>query len=217
MNRTRPTVVLVFAVLNIVFGSLALLIVSCGAVFQLIVNRLAVSGAATSGALKDLVESSQKVQEAMQLEVPGYTLITRVGLVMAFALTIAMIVGGIGLLRMKPWGRRLTIVWAGTLVLYQIAQTIYQVALVLPVQLRLQQEIMAKQAGQGPDLSVGSSFVVVFAILFALLLISYAVSFLVVMLLPTVSAAFAGKALPAGGEPEDYYDERATRGGNENG
>jgi hypothetical protein len=213
MHGPRPTVVLVFAVLNIVFGSLGLLIAGCGGVLQLFVNRLAASDTARAGVLKDMVDVSEK----MKAQVPAYTLVSMISVAVLLGLTILMIVGGIGLLRMKPWARRATILWACLLIIYEFAQTIYQVTLAIPVQMRLQHELMARQGGKGPDLSFGSTFAAVITGVIGLIVVGYAASFLIVLFLPTVRAAFAGEPLASGAGPEDYYDDRAARGGTENG
>jgi hypothetical protein len=211
MNRARPTLVVVFAVLNIVFGSLSFLFTLCSGVGQVALDRMSRSGLARANILKDMAEASDQLRQ----EVPGYGIAGPAAVVVLLVLSLTLVVAGIGLLKMKPWSRRITIIWSWALILYEIAWTTYQVTLINPVQLRIQQQMMAKQAKAMPDF-LGSTLTAVITVVFALLIIVYAVGLLVVVCLPAIQAAFAGQPLASPGEPPDYNDERITRPGSAN-
>jgi hypothetical protein len=172
-------------------------------------DLLSRSGQAKANVFKEMVEMSDQLRQ----EVPGYTLANTAHVVIVLLLSILAIVAGIGLLKMKPWARRGTLVWSCVLVLYEIAWTTYQVTLINPVQLRIQQQMMAQQAKGMPNISLSSTLTAVVTVLFGLLIIAYAVGVLVVLCLPSIRAAFAGQPLPSPGEPPDYYDDRITRPG----
>ena len=97
MGKTRPTSVTVFGVLNIIFGALGLLcIVMLTAVF-------AVGWAAGRDAFPRLAVLERH---------PVALAWTLASIPLGLVATGVLIAAGIGLLKMKPWARTASIVWA---------------------------------------------------------------------------------------------------------
>ena len=99
----RPTAVTVFGVLNIVFGVMA---VTCTP-FALITTKL------SQRMLDNLPEASRMenpVQEMMQS--PGFMTYTYVSTAVGMAFGALLIAAGIGLLKLRPWARLVSIGYA---------------------------------------------------------------------------------------------------------
>jgi hypothetical protein len=205
MPRKRPTAVLVIAIFHFIFAA-------CGG----IVNMLQVTGAAANltklgGGGRDDKEAKlqQKIQEDIEREIeknfPDYKLFqTAEG---AFGLVLAgmLLVAGIGLLSMQPWARLLSLLYAVLAILNNIVGAIIAFALVVPatqealrnmpeVSQQLRQTIeIASMSAVGVGLCVG---------------MVYPIAVLIVMLMPTVTAAFRAPAI-------DYRDELRDEGDDE--
>jgi hypothetical protein len=111
----------------------------------------------------------------MHEHVPGYMAVNVTELLFLFLLAIVIVIAGIGLLLMQPWARWASMCWAISIVLCQVASSIYELVIVSPA---------------SPTNGIGSAL---FGIMFACLLIVYAIALVIVMWLPSVSAAFAGQ------------------------
>jgi len=94
--RTRPAAVNVFAILNIAFGVMALF----GGIFAI----------ATS-ALKDKPIMKDNPGMRMVHDFPGYEKIMQISIPVNFLGALLLLVSGIGLLKLKPWARGLSIVY----------------------------------------------------------------------------------------------------------
>jgi hypothetical protein len=86
----RPKSIVVFGVLNIVFGALGL----CGGLFAIAIQF----------GLTNPQGSPNPALEIMQSN-PLYELWMQIGLVLGFVATGALIAAGIGLLKNRPWAR----------------------------------------------------------------------------------------------------------------
>ncbi len=95
---TRPTSVTVFGILNLVFAGMGLFGVCCGVIsmigMDLIPNK-------PPNPVLDLMEENQ-----------AYHIYTMVTMALSFVSTVALGLAGFGLLKMRPWGRQLSIVYA---------------------------------------------------------------------------------------------------------
>src|SRR4051794_11643492 len=114
--RNRPTSVLVLAILQIIFGSLGLLGSLCGVGMQLAGGGSMFGGQAPQG--------MPDIQALLRERVPHYEIVLLGGLILGLISGTVMIVSGVGLIRMRPWARVLTIGYA----IYYIASTILNVA-----------------------------------------------------------------------------------------
>ena len=191
MPRERPVVVLVFAILNIVFGGLGSLCSLClGIMVGIAQGVLSAAGSAlpTPSIPSDVMT------------------ITIVQFVIQLILSVTLMFAGIGLLGMKAWGRRLSIAVSFLGILFSLGNPVitigytnprmqewqkeFQEQLVRDQQRRgIQQPPMFYQPSQSPALNAIGSLVV------PILVLAYAVALLVVMFLPHVSAAFSGRPI----------------------
>ena len=93
---TRPSILTALGIINIAFAAMGMLGILISAV---------------SSSLMDPRNSSNPVVRIMH-ENPDYQTFQRVGMVIGFPAAIVLLIAGIGLLQMQPWGRYLTIVYA---------------------------------------------------------------------------------------------------------
>jgi hypothetical protein len=184
MPRERPTSVLVMAILNLIFGGLGLVCICCGAAGLLGFSALA--GAAPG--MPDIIGAIKK-------EIPSYVAVVSTELVLSFILTCALVASGVGLLSMQSWARWTAVAWAVLVIPLNIAETAYQLVVVQPAMERVNRELLSKTPGARPTNPPASNPVMENATTFCSggLNIVYAIALLIVMFLPDVSAAFAGR------------------------
>ncbi|HYT91741.1 MAG TPA: hypothetical protein VEL76_23710 [Gemmataceae bacterium] len=210
MARIRPTPVTVMGILNIVFGSLSLLCLVCVG-FGLVV-ALNTDFLERQGQINHLKDN----WEFMQREVPAYLLITVVNLGSWFVLGLLLLIAGIGLLCVSSWARMLSIVTGLAMLLTRLGWIIFTLAVVNPVGERWQGDFLRRHPGVVLERSPILEFLV-YAILG--INIIYSIVLLVMMLTPTVSAAFAGAGPPSeyeaggGADEGDDFERRRQRDG----
>jgi hypothetical protein len=211
MVKQRPVVVTVMGILNIIFGGIWLLIYTCvGVLLLFLFIALSQAEVAREREVRELKE----LWTVINREVPGFNAFLIVSLVLSLLLPIIEIVAGIGLLRMRSWGRVLSIFYSAAVIASSIASLIYRFGVVNPGMERAMRDWVAQKGAQmGPD-PVGSQFNNIFEVIGTFIGMSYAIILLIVMLLPTVSAAFRGETAiggPYDRPDEDYYDEGYER------
>ena len=184
----RPTTITVFGILNIVFSIFGM----CG--LGLAVAQPAIQQAMEQ-AVRDAGEEVQEdpLQKALAAD-PNFQLMTNISNGFGAVGTLVLLIAGIALLLMKPWGRTLSIGYS----IYDILSKIVFNALIfrsmMPI-IEAQEEV-----ADGPPVEVISGIVaggmgcgLIFGLIYPILL-------LVFMLRPTVASAFAA---PGDGEPSD--------------
>lgn len=214
MNKQRPTAVTVMGILNIIFGALFLLCFLCSGASLL----MQMSGARMGGGgLGDANDPTAQMWNFMKTEIPGFMAVQVASLVVHLLLTLLLLMSGIGLLNMQGWARIGSIFYAITSILVEIASLFYQLVYVNPAMNRwLQRElqrIRVPGAPPAPDVSFFATAMNVGSIIGAVILVSYGVVLLIMMLLPKVSAAFAGggRVETYKERDEEYYDEGFER------
>jgi hypothetical protein len=130
VTRKKPVAVLVFGILNLVFGSLGLVTNLCcglsiGGFYLMLVS---VYQQAQPQDKKELEE----LWRAFSENVPGLVPIFIGSLVVSFLLAIMEIVSGIGLVRIRNWARWLCGVWAVLQVLTVATSLCIQIVIVAP-------------------------------------------------------------------------------------
>ena len=93
----RPTSVTVFGILNLVFGALGL----CGTAWSLTMFF---------GPFAKEMAKGNPVLQKMQAN-PAFGVYSNVSAGLGFVFTLVLLAGGVGLLRMRPWGRTASIVY----------------------------------------------------------------------------------------------------------
>ena len=216
MSPARPTPVTVIAILNLVFGGLGLLCSLFGLLMQSVMDptKFMGMGGRPPGAVKGF-DPNEMVKQ-MQERMPSY--MQTVGIAheaVGVALSIVLIIAGIGLLQMRQWGRVLSILYAVVSIVVKIAYAVYSFVLVLPVSREVNQIVFQQIRGQAMNrqeqammeamMNMVETMSVVGAIVVPLVTLAYPVVVLVIMFLKSTRQAFAGEVLPVG---EDEYDRR---------
>jgi hypothetical protein len=233
MPRERPTVVTIFAVINLIFGSLGLLGILATLVVLLVASILgdapppattgggtAAAGAAPAGGAGVPMAppaagrggspvvgmGGEKPAPRLPLGVTFYRIFS---LILGVVSTVALFFSGIGLLKMQAWGRNLAIFYAILSITVSVVGLVIQLVYVNAALARYYEEA-AKVAGAAtppaPSFLAGN----LFAIITAAVGITYPGALLGVMLLPGVREAFSGSKATKGlrrGREDDEDDE----------
>ena len=201
LKPRRPTALVVVAILNLIFGGFWLL---CGGA-GLALNE---SGAAEwlakfqknqPGQIKGLSYGEIMVQVAER--VPSFVVVQRIAAIAGLLTSLLLVLSGIGLLRLRAWGRYLGFAYVAVQLPVHIANAVYSMLYVTPVMAKIMDEALAKMPGgfmrQMMEFSLGlSSSAGVVGIAMTLV---YPLLVLMLLLLPSVSQAFKKQAAPASG------------------
>jgi hypothetical protein len=200
MVRERPTGILVLAILHIVGGAFGLF----GSCYAIALMAAATTSPATTpstfatpqggaGAPKGppAPPSASEIMKYYEDHVPGYKAFTFAALAASTVLDVMLITGGIGLLRMQPWARMLSIVYAPLSILFHIVSFVYQLVYVVPAT----HELFSKHTNLGPMAPIMEASATIGAFLGQVVMI-YPIVVLVMMLRRKTVAAFRGEAPP---------------------
>jgi hypothetical protein len=197
-----PTAVVVVAIFHFIIGGLGLLSNLCGGIILLV----------TGGDLSRLVAFVPEAQRQMEVQqrilnerVPFYALYQGEGLVVGLVFSVLLIASGVGLLRLRPWGRTLSLVYVPLSIPQTLFGAFYTFVYVNPAtQEAVRQTPQPNlQAAQVSAQASGMMTTMLTAFIF-LVVLAYPVIVLIVMMLPSVVAAFRGGTVRT--EPEDYRD-----------
>jgi hypothetical protein len=202
VRRQRTTPILVLAILHLVGGGLGLFVSLCSCGGLVMSNTLS-SVVPTVPQRPGQPSPPPSVNDVMKYyneHIPGYRAFIFIGLALSFLLDILLLTGGIGLLNMQPWARWLSLVYAPISIVVRIVSFIYQIVWVMPATEALY--------AQNPALKGMSSFVTItggVGSFLSLLFVLYPLTVLVILLLPSTTAAFRGE-IPA--REDDFRDEQ---------
>jgi hypothetical protein len=215
MPNRRPTSVLVIAALQLVIGGIGIICSACGAAGSAIGDKAAFQGGGANNpdqvkmqeATKKLEEKTKEIEEQ---KVPGKRVYEIVNQVMGWVLSIALIVSGIGLLKMQGWARALAIVYAVVSLLHKVVIAIYTIAFMNPAAQEALQQIPAEDQ-KTLEMITNFAFVFTYVLIFGTMI--YPIIVLIVMLLPSVARAFRpydpDRDLGGADDREDYRDPPA--------
>ncbi len=202
MPAQRPASVTTAAVLAIVYGSLFTLCGLCG------LASLAMQGANKNlfaGGDPQQAEMQKKMEDALEREVPLYRAMQVIGPVVGLVLALALLVAGIGLLRLYSWARFLAIGTAMLTVLFNILQTFYQLVFLIPAMNRVFTDVLPNALPKGPaappvDIVQVVKYSVlagtIFGVLIQVAVIIYLLIIMFLLLQRKARAAFAGIDMP---------------------
>ncbi len=173
MNE-RPTPVMVFGILNIIFGVLRLL----GAPFSF----WSVLSADPTTNPAAAIYNNQLIRN-WTLMSGGLALLT--GLV--------LVIAGIGLLQMRSWARALSIGYGGFAIILGVITTMFNVAVLMPATMTQMQGI----AGNSEAARMGGLVGGAIGVLGGILGLVYPVLLLIFMTRPHIIAAFEGQNIAA--------------------
>src|SRR5262249_8465194 len=205
MRRERPTVVTVMAILNFIFGGIWLVMLACSGLILLVASSLV-------GSLPRMPNAPDPTEQmtVMYERIPGFVAFTVVSLTLGVVVCLLLIVSGVGLLKMRPWGRWLCVAYACLSILYTLMGTVFTLAFYNPVMAEYQQELPRKYpAAVATSPGVLNAVSVVGAVAYLV----YPVVILIVMFLPSVAAAFAEWNRPPGEGKDDRDAYGATGAG----
>jgi hypothetical protein len=202
IRRRPPAPVTVLGILHLVGGGLGLLSGICGGLYQLASSA---SGGSPFGLAAAQQGAAGVVMKAIE-NVPGQKAVTAVQLVVDLALSVMLVVAGIGLLRMRPWARSLSLVYAPLSILFHIFSLVWALGFVMPVV----QEVVAAELAKNPPPQDAAALmgarIGMIAGLLGQVTVIYPIVVLCILLSPSVAAAFRGEAV-ARKEAEEFADE----------
>jgi hypothetical protein len=207
MPRKRPTAVLVVAILGLIGGSLDLLVTLFTA-FQLAggTTGFAMPGAAQPGGAKGPQELANRMTKQLEEAVPAQKIITPVTLGVSLVLDLLLLAGGIGLLNMKRWGRSAYLVYAPLSIISRLFGVVFELVFVVPAM----SAIVQQEVQRDPNLrAIGSvmEMGLVVGLLLGSLFIAFPIVVLIILLRPSIAAAFRSGAEGMEDEGEFPRDE----------
>ncbi len=217
MAQARPASVTVMAVLNLVLGSLMVLVCLYGSI-----TNLAQSANAKQGAVGRDDQFEVQLDREVARAVPGYRAYQVSTSLLGLLLSVALLLSGIGLLNLRRWGRSLALVWAVLMILMEIGTTTFHLLVLSPAMGEALRHVHVPARPGMPDPAALGSLIMTVAnvavVVIAVLLIVYAVILFLMMMKQNVRAAFAGLPAPGGVEPvrlapEPYGAEQPPRVG----
>jgi hypothetical protein len=137
--------------------------------------------------------------------IPGGIPYLIVSTVLNVLICIALIVAGMGLLKMRPWARWLCIGYSIVSILMTAAATVFALTISNPAVTAYQQEYARKH---GLPVSTDLASANVLSAVTAVFLLLYPIAMLIIMFLPSVAAAFAEWDRP----PREGEDDREEYG-----
>jgi hypothetical protein len=218
MRTKRPTSVLVIAIFHFIFGGFGLIGGLVGLVFgvMMIAQPKPPPGYVVASNPPTIADTSKYLDS----NVPFWREVSLSFAVVGLALSIVLLVGGIGLLHMKPWARFLSIGYAAGSIVLQCCSLFYTIVYVTPVQIALYDQMPpppGMAAAQAQTIASMSKTVAGCSQFAGLLGLIYPLIVLIIMSLPKVRAAFRGETLDADriddfdddprGRREDEYDD----------
>jgi hypothetical protein len=182
MPRQRPTVILIIAILHFVFGGIGLLCNICGGVMELVGTPQAQAGAGDA----QQARRKEVTEQVLSTRIPlyrAYSVGNRVSSVLSCTLLIA---SGVGLMLVQSWGRWLSVAYAVLAIIVNLIVLIYTIAFFTPAY----EEIFRRLPPQSDQEQMAYSLSKAAAPAGACAMMIYPVVVLIVMLLPSVGAAF---------------------------
>ena len=213
MRTKRPTSVLVIAIFHFIFGGFGLI----GALAGLVIGILMIAQPKPPAGFVVASNPPTFADQTMYMvsNVPFWKEASLGFAVLGLALSIILLVAGIGLLSMKPWARFLSIGYAAASILLQCCSLFYTIAYVTPAQIAMYDQMppAAGMAGaQAQSIASISKTAISVGQFAGLLGLIYPVIVLIVMSRPKVGAAFRGETMDADDADEYEDDPRDRRG-----
>jgi len=205
MTKQRPASLTVFAILNLVFGGLGLLCNVCGLASLAItpmLQKMAAQQQAQVGNKGGF--DPQELQRHMEANIPAYVPFQWGQITLGMILSVALIIGGIGLLRMSPAAKWVCAGYAVVTISYQVGSMAFTLAFINPVM----NDWMKSKGVQVP-----MEFFAVASIIGGLVGMTYSLVLLIFIMLPSTGKALAANGADdiAGGSGGDYYESDFER------
>ena len=172
----RPTSVTVFGILNIVFAVLGIIsLLAMAALFAAV-------GTNSNNPVIQLIQNN-----------PAYAAWMKFSLVLGVPVAVVLLAAGIGLLKLKPWARIVSIAYGIYAIVMVLASLVVNYIFLLQPMLQQAHQLQGPQAAAAIGGAVGGTFGSCFGLIYPILL-------LIFMMRPNVVAAFRPPA-PADSQP----------------
>lgn len=221
MPPVRPGSATAAGVLAIIYGSIFTLCGLCGAIA--LIAQGAMGADFMGGGDPMQAEVQKKIQDAMERDVPAYHVMQIAGTVVGLLEALGLLVGGIGVLYLRPWARKLTLTMALVTVVSTILQLVYQLIYVIPAMQNAFQVVLPAALPQAPGpqaeqvMVLIKTMMTVSAVGIVIVYIIFTIYLLIIAYLlgrGHVRAAFAGQGV-AEVEHEGRTGEPSPRNGDD--
>ncbi|MBM4069961.1 MAG: hypothetical protein FJ271_13565 [Planctomycetes bacterium] len=191
MRANRPPAVTFVAVANMIFGVLGILCACFNGVIMAFMASISANDP------DPMLQGIGQYWDFIVRNIPAYVPV-EIGLSIYYlVISVLAITGSIGLLSLRNWGRMLSLIFGISMILVQFAYLLFFFAFVNPVLNRFE----GRQGAFGGDGIMGTGFLEAGSSLLALI---YAIVVVILLFLPSVSAAFA---FPPGRFPDGDWGE----------
>lgn len=206
--RERPLSIMPIAVLHFVFGGLGLLCGICSGIQLAGGGQNWMTPTPTGPQAAEMKQMQEEMEKAME---SAASRAVQIGTAVAdFVISIIMIVSGIGLLQLRPWGRSLSILYAILSISLKIFEAVYAFAVTGPTI----NEFINTHTASAPEQQFMFNIMKMAAIIppiIYLVCMIYPIVVLIIMFRPAVAAAFRDGGL-ASDEPGQARSEEAEFG-----
>ncbi|HEY7313586.1 MAG TPA: hypothetical protein VH643_29820 [Gemmataceae bacterium] len=182
MPRQRPTIVSIVAILHFVFGGIGLLCNLCGG----LMDAMGTPQAQARAADPQQARRKEVTEQVLSEKIPLYRAYTVGNRVSSLLSCLLMIASGVGLMLMQSWGRWLSVVYAALSILVNLVVLVYTIVFFTPAY----EEVYRRLPPQSDQERIAKDVAQVAGPGFACFVLIYPALVLVVMLLPSVGAAF---------------------------
>jgi hypothetical protein len=210
MPLQRPLSVTVLGVLHLVFGVLGLICGAAGLGFQSTGGQKQMTELLKQQLpdQKEDWEFAERFNEGVEGLLPWYRTYEAVTSVVDLGISLVLVVAGLGLLRMAPWGRTASFLYVALSLATQTAAIVVDAAVLTPAQNRWLDAEEQRDPAQKTRVDANRSNLAE-TIGPSLIGFAYPVIVLIILTRPSVAAAFRGE--PTG--PEDIGDRFDRTGG----
>ncbi len=206
MQSNRPTSVLVLAIFHFILGGLGLLGGLFGLGSAVIVYAQSPTSAPPPAAVRPAGPGGMTVaaqNQFLNARLPYWKEIGILFNLIDSAISVLMIAAGVGLVRMRPWGRTCSFVYGGVSIVSQVGRLVYTAGFFLPAMSDFYESLTGPASGLPPGFGTIMKYALIGGVAVSLLGFVYPIIVLVLLSRRSVRAAFSG--VPVGGE-EDPYD-----------
>jgi hypothetical protein len=186
--RERPLSITPIAVLHFVFGGLGILCGLFGGVMLLSGGQTLMSQTSAGYNSPKVIQMQEEIQKTME-SVPGFHVVPVVNTGGDLAISIIMIVSGIGLLQFRPWGRLLSIVYAVASIALKVFAAVHAMAFTIPAMNGFLNTHQATAPEEQFTLTI-MRMTTFFPPIYYLLCMIYPIIVLIIMFRPAVVQAF---------------------------
>jgi hypothetical protein len=195
MQRSRPLTIDFVAIINFVISTLTI-IGSCygGASILLLIIMAQVFPMPPMPAGQPNPLKAQA--DLYQNQIPGFIPFITVSMLLGCLMSLVLLIGSIGLYRLKPWGRRLCVIWSVYTLISDVVGTIYNLLLVIPATVAYMHETYDQMARAGIPTAAPPEWTQYLGVPIGALPAVYAIAMVFLLYRRSVSEALAGKWVP---------------------